>query len=66
MLAQCRIDDPTVEENFRSISDIVEELERFLELIIIVMRKGLNPNLDLLLGGSGGQIGCALSQMHSV
>jgi hypothetical protein len=40
-----------IEQYFRRISNVVEHLERLVELIVVVVRKGCDPRLDFLEDG---------------
>ena len=48
MLAHCSVNNTAVEEDLGSIGDVVENFQRFPELVVIVVPKGSDPSLDLL------------------
>lgn len=49
MLAESRIDHAHVEQDFGRIRNLVEGLERLVELIVVVEFEGLDPCLNFLL-----------------
>jgi hypothetical protein len=45
------MDDAHVEQDLGCIRNLVEPLERFVELIVVVVLEGLDPSLDFLYDG---------------
>jgi hypothetical protein len=63
MLAQRSMYDSAIEEDFRSVGDVVEDLQGFLELVIVVLGKRFHPCFDFLCQVSGfSRIGCKSTQ----
>jgi hypothetical protein len=48
MLAQRSMYHSAIEENFRSVGDVVEDLQGFLELVIVIVGKRFHPCFDFL------------------
>lgn len=65
MLAQRSMYDSAIEENFRSVGDVVEDLQGFLELVIVIVGKRFHPCFDFLCQVS--RFGCiACNSAHLV
>jgi hypothetical protein len=48
MLAQSRVDDATIKQYLGGIRDVLEDLQRLVEFIVVVMTDGGHPGLDFL------------------
>jgi hypothetical protein len=48
MLAQRSMYDSAIEENLRSVGNVVEDLQGFLELVIVIVGKRFHPCFDFL------------------
>lgn len=51
VFAERCVDDAHIEENFGGIGDLVELVQRGLELIVVILRKGSDPGLYFLFPG---------------
>lgn len=48
MFTQCRIDDSTIEQDLRSVGNLVEEAKRLFKLLVIIAVQGGNPRFNFL------------------
>jgi hypothetical protein len=48
MLAECRMDDTTVEENLGCVRNAIKHLQCLVELVAVVAREGCHPGFDFL------------------
>jgi len=62
MFSDCRMDHTTVKQYFGRVCDIVENPQRQLELVVVVVVQGFNPSLDFLV--LLGPMLCPLAKGH--
>ena len=51
MFANGCVDDTAIEQDLRSVGNIIEDPQCFLELLVLIVPKRLDPGLDFLQRG---------------